>query len=154
MVGQNPGKDEEKQGKVFIGESGVELRKWLPLLGLREDQVWITNVNKCHTLKNRKPTAKETKTCRDLWLLDELLALPRCRAVITLGDPARYAFLGKDHESLTEATKAEIQIADRRFHIFPLAHPAYYLRNRGELGYLYKVVLPEVRQGLVEVCRE
>lgn len=69
LLGEAPGKDEDKEGRPFVGASGQELEKFLGRAGIdmRED-CWITNSIICrsHTKdgKNRNPTPKEIDYCR------------------------------------------------------------------------------------------
>src|ERR1700693_476406 len=48
FIGEAPGKDEDKQLRPFIGKTGQELNDhYLPLAGLRRDQVYVSNAIKC-----------------------------------------------------------------------------------------------------------
>lgn len=153
VVGQNPSAQEDKTRVMFVGESGTMVKEWLKVLGVPDGSTYLTAAVKCHTKDNRPPSAKETKTCRDMWLVREICKLPNVRAVITLGKTAKYAVMGskKDQTSvtITEASRAEIQDPlGRKLAVFPLPHPAYYLRARDDHRYFLTVVLPEVRSEL------
>jgi uracil-DNA glycosylase family 4 len=66
LIGQNPGSEENKQGRPFVGRSGKYLNEVLLKVGLKREELFITGVVKCHTLHNRKPTTQEIKNCLPL----------------------------------------------------------------------------------------
>jgi DNA polymerase len=59
LVGQNPGKEEVKQGRPFVGKAGQYLNKVLQKNGLDRGKLYLTGVVKEPTPGNRKPTARE-----------------------------------------------------------------------------------------------
>jgi len=59
MVGQNPGKEEVKQGRPFVGRAGQYLNEVLQKNGLDRGKLYLTGVVKEATPGNRKPKAKE-----------------------------------------------------------------------------------------------
>ncbi len=67
IVGQNPGQQEDRDGKPFIGPSGKILKAQAAKAGLDNLKVRYTNIVRCLTPGNREPTAKEiTKAYRKL----------------------------------------------------------------------------------------
>ncbi len=61
IIGQNPGAEEEKQGRPFVGNSGRLLNRALKESSLKREDIYITNVVKFKTPENRKPTAQEIR---------------------------------------------------------------------------------------------
>ncbi len=61
LVGQNPGEEEDKTGRPFVGKSGKYLNKILEKNNINRKTLYVTNVIKCKTPKNRKPTKKEAE---------------------------------------------------------------------------------------------
>lgn len=61
LVGQNPGAEEAKQGRPFVGRAGKYLNSVLERNGIRRDEIYITNVVKEATPGNRRPTADEIR---------------------------------------------------------------------------------------------
>jgi len=59
LVGQNPGKEEVKQGRPFVGRSGQYLNEVLRRNGLDRGKLYLTGVVKEATLGNRRPSAGE-----------------------------------------------------------------------------------------------
>jgi uracil-DNA glycosylase len=61
LVGQNPGREEVKQNRPFVGRAGKYLNKVLLKKGIDRAQLYLTSVVKEPTPANRKPTANEIK---------------------------------------------------------------------------------------------
>ncbi|HEX7364996.1 MAG TPA: uracil-DNA glycosylase [Dehalococcoidia bacterium] len=59
LVGQNPGKQEAKQGKPFVGMAGKYLNEVLARNNIDRNKLYITSIVKQTTPRNRKPTAQE-----------------------------------------------------------------------------------------------
>jgi len=95
MFGQNPGKQEEasaergEYGRVFIGDAGRELNEhYLALAGLvRSEDVFVSNVMKCHTENDRKPSPREIATCAAHHMPGELIERDP-DIVVLMGSPA------------------------------------------------------------------
>src|SRR3990167_10431150 len=67
LVGQNPGKNEDLEGRPFVGQAGQYLDSLLFQCGVHRDAVCITNLVKCLTVGNRQPITAETRACSK-WL--------------------------------------------------------------------------------------
>jgi len=63
FIGEGPGFHENEQGRPFVGAAGKFLEELLAHIGLRRDQVFITNVVKCRPPGNRDPRPEEVETC-------------------------------------------------------------------------------------------
>jgi DNA polymerase len=63
LVGQNPGREEDETGKPFVGRAGKFLNKVLRENGINRNEVFITNIVKHATPKNRKPFKDEVEAC-------------------------------------------------------------------------------------------
>lgn len=130
IIGEAPGKDEDEQGVPFVGRSGKFLTKILTSLGIDRKELFITNSVKCRPPQNRKPTPLETKTCKDLLLLNQIDII-KPKVICTLGSAAI--------ESLLEKTVkiSELhgqQMLFKSIIIIPTYHPAYVMRNRTKLN--------------------
>jgi len=99
LVGEQPGDQEDRQGRPFVGPAGRILAKALAAVGMDRSQIYITNAVK--HFKNvprgkrrihQKPTVGEIDSCK--WWLDLELKLVRPRIVIALGASAGRALLG------------------------------------------------------------
>lgn len=83
FIGEAPGFHEDQQARPFVGASGKFLEEMLTSIGMRRDQVYITNVVKCRPPANRDPLEEEIAACSGF--LDRQIALIRPRLVVTLG---------------------------------------------------------------------
>ena len=63
LVGQNPGAEEDKTGRPFVGRAGKFLNKVLIENGINREEVFVTNVVKHVTPNNRKPFPDEVEAC-------------------------------------------------------------------------------------------
>jgi uracil-DNA glycosylase family 4 len=63
LVGQNPGAEEDKTGKPFVGRAGKFLNKVLNENGINREEVFVTNIVKHVTPNNRKPFPDEVEAC-------------------------------------------------------------------------------------------
>ena len=126
FVGEGPGAREDEQGLPFVGASGRFLDELLKSIGLRRDDVFITNVVKCRPPGNRDPHVAEVKACTGY--LNRQLELIAPRLVATLG---RFAM----DNWLSGARISEIHGQPKRVDnltVLPLYHPAAAL-YRGSL---------------------
>ena len=99
FVGEQPGDQEDKQGRPFVGPAGRELDRALGAVGIARDDVYITNVVKHFKFEERgrrrihqTPKRFEIDACRP-WL-DEELRIVGPEALILLGATAAKALLG------------------------------------------------------------
>ena len=86
LIGEAPGWHEDQQGRPFVGPAGQFLEQLLSSVGLRREQVYITNVIKARPPGNRDPLPGEILACR--YWLERQIELIRPRMIVTLG---RYA---------------------------------------------------------------
>lgn len=89
MVGQNPGQQEDRKGKPFIGPSGQILKAQVAKARLADLKIRYTNVVRCLTPDNREPTPKEIKACKPY--LDAEIKLVDPKYIVPLGAVATKA---------------------------------------------------------------
>ena len=117
FVGEQPGDQEDLQGKPFVGPAGRVLDEALAEAGIARDQVYVTNAVKHFKWEPRgkrrihqKPNLTEVRACRP-WL-DAELAVIKPRGIVCLGATAAQSLLGpqfritRDHGQFFEATLA------------------------------------------------
>jgi DNA polymerase len=123
LIGEGPGFHEDAQGRPFVGASGQYLEELLAEIGLKRDQVFITNVIKCRPPGNRDPEPAELAACRDY--LDRQIALIQPSVIVTLGrfSMQRY-FPG---ESISRIHGRPRRVGN--VYYYPMFHPAAALRN-------------------------
>ena len=90
FIGEGPGFHENEQGRPFVGAAGKLLDELLGKIGLKREQVYITNVVKCRPPGNRDPQPEELAACSDY--LERQLQAINPRVIVTLGrySMARY----------------------------------------------------------------
>jgi uracil-DNA glycosylase len=100
FVGEQPGDVEDREGKPFVGPAGRLLREILEELGMRDDQIYVTNAVKHFKWRpagkrrlHDKPNWTEVKACHH-WLALELASV-RPTLVVCLGATAAQSLLGK-----------------------------------------------------------
>ncbi|MCS7260682.1 MAG: uracil-DNA glycosylase [Anaerolineae bacterium] len=90
FIGEGPGFHEDRQGRPFVGSAGKYLEELLASIGLKREQVYITNVVKCRPPGNRDPLPDELAACKPY--LDRQIELIAPKVIVTLGrySMARY----------------------------------------------------------------
>ena len=86
FIGEGPGRDEDLQGRPFVGRSGELLTRMIKAIGLEREQVYICNIVKCRPPQNRNPEPDEANAC--LNYLRAQVALVRPKVVVLLGKVA------------------------------------------------------------------
>jgi DNA polymerase len=134
IVGEQPGDNEEMEGRPFIGPAGQLLTDYLGQAGIDRAQARLTNAVKHFKFEPRgkrrlhqNPTAKEIDVCR--WWLDAERAIVRPRLVLGLGASAGRALLGKT-TSIQQVRGAAMPLADGS-ELWLTVHPSYLLRLEG-----------------------
>lgn len=95
FIGEGPGREEDIEGRPFVGEAGRLLTKIIENgIGVKRSQVYISNVVKCRPPRNRDPQPQEIKTC--LPFLEKQIRLIRPQVICTLGRIAFRALIKKD----------------------------------------------------------
>ena len=130
IIGEAPGQEEERSGKVFSGRAGQLLDKCLERAGIEPTQVYITNAVKCRPPENRKPDRIEAKTCADEYLAAEILEV-RPTHILLLGNQALQAVARKSGITKHRDVRLEVKGHPRSRTIMAAFHPAYALRNPG-----------------------
>jgi uracil-DNA glycosylase family protein len=99
FVGEQPGDQEDRKGRPFVGPAGRELDRALEAVGIQRDEVYITNVVKHFKFEERgrrrihqTPRRFEIDACRP-WL-DKELELVQPEALVLLGATAAKGLLG------------------------------------------------------------
>ncbi|MGB9842474.1 MAG: uracil-DNA glycosylase [Candidatus Bathyarchaeales archaeon] len=87
LVGQNPGAEEDKAGRPFVGRAGKFLTKMLAENGISREELFITNIVKHVTPGNRKPSADEIAACLPHLLAQ--IAIIKPKIIVLLGAAAK-----------------------------------------------------------------
>jgi len=89
IVGQNPGKEEDESGRPFVGRAGKYLTKTLAEYGIKREDIYITNIVKHTSPKNRKPYADEVEACLPYLITQINIIKPK--VIVLLGASAKGA---------------------------------------------------------------
>lgn len=124
FIGEAPGRNEDKQGKPFVGAAGKFLDELLSHIDLSREDVYVTNIVKYRPPDNRDPQEDEKKDCR-VWLNAELLFI-KPKVIVTLG---RHALLRFVPDATISVSHGETFKHPTGIPIFAMYHPAAALYN-------------------------
>jgi DNA polymerase len=125
FIGEAPGREEDLQGRPFVGDAGRLLESLIRKMGFKRSEVYIANIVKCRPPMNRDPLPEEIGTC--LPFLQRQIEIISPRVIMSLGRISAQSLIG---------TKVPITRLRGRFYsyrgiaLMPTFHPAYLLRNR------------------------
>ena len=127
FIGEAPGKNEDLQGKPFVGAAGKFLDEMLAAAGLQRQDVYITNIVKYRPPNNRDPLPEEK---RQFWpYLMRQLEVIRPKAVLTLGRHSGGGFIPNLRISQDHGRPRRVRLHELEFVVIPLYHPAAALYN-------------------------
>jgi uracil-DNA glycosylase len=127
FIGEGPGYHEDVQGLPFVGAAGQLLNRLLGEIGLRREDVRITNVVLCRPPGNRDPMPDEIEACKPY--LQEHVELVDPKVVCTLGNFATRVIL--DRPVAISKVRGERHAWQGRM-VIPTFHPAAVLRGGGD----------------------
>ena len=133
IVGEQPGDEEDLQGRPFVGPAGQLLNAALSEAGIDRERAYVTNAVKHFKWKRRgkrrlhqTPSADEVHRCRP-WLLAEVLKV-KPRTLVCLGATAAKSLIRPDFSILGErGLVRDCSLAGR---VVATVHPSYLLRLR------------------------
>lgn len=133
FIGEGPGREEDIQGRPFVGEAGQVLTRLIEKMGFKRKDVYIANIVKCRPPMNRDPLDDEITTC--LPFLKKQIAIIYPEVIICLGKISTHTLLNIKEP----VNKFSIARFRGRFYeyidgnmvipLMPTFHPAYLLRN-------------------------
>jgi len=129
IVGEAPGREEDRAGKPFVGPSGQMLDKMLAAIGLsrmaeaRDEAVYITNVLPWRPPQNRDPLEEEKAIMKPF--LMRHIALVKPDVLLLVGNPSSQTLLNTD-QGVTKLRGQWHEVAG--IPALPIFHPAYLLR--------------------------
>ena len=149
FVGEQPGDQEDLQGRPFVGPAGKLLTRAMGEVGIDRDEAYLTNAVKHFKFEQRgkrrihsKPTAGEVKHYRP-WLMKEL-HLVGPKVVVALGGTAVLALTGKQIPIVRARGRAKLAGWDG----YITVHPSYLLRLPDERAReeAYKAFVADLRR--------
>lgn len=133
FIGEAPGRNEDEQGRPFIGAAGKVLEGLLNSIDLKREDVFITSIEKFRPPKNRDPKPVEVMACFPF--LEKQIKIIEPKLIVTLGRHALRRMLeweeGKEMKAPPSMEKLRGKIIEgksgRRY--YPIHHPAAVLYN-------------------------
>ncbi|MBJ7542352.1 uracil-DNA glycosylase [Rhodomicrobium udaipurense] len=127
LIGEAPGKDEDRQGQPFVGRAGQLLDRMLAAIGLTEADFYITNIVFWRPPGNRTPSPEEVQVCQPF--VERQIELLAPKIVVFLGNAAA--------KQLTGATEGIMKLRGKWLELpghpgaraMATLHPAYLLRT-------------------------
>ncbi len=124
IIGEAPGRDEDREGKPFVGRAGQLLDRMLAAIDLdRRETVYITNVLPWRPPQNRDPKPEEIAMMKPF--LERHVALAKPEVLVVMGNISCQAVLGK--RGITRLRGQWDQALN--LPVIPMFHPAYLLRQ-------------------------
>ena len=124
IIGEAPGRDEDKEGEPFVGRAGQLLDKILDAINFEREEVYITNILKSRPPRNRNPKAEEIDA--HLPVLYKQIALIQPKIILAVGKVAGNTLLDRS------SSLSNLRDQEHDFYGIPLMvtyHPAALLRN-------------------------
>ena|SRR5581483_10620476 len=128
FLGEAPGKNEDLQGRPFVGSAGKILDQLIASIGLNRDQVYITSVLRYRPPKNRDPKPAEIAAVQPF--LDEQIKIIQPKIIATLGRYSLKKFLPEAKIAQVHGQPQKIKWNNLDLIIIPLYHPAAIIYNR------------------------
>ena len=141
FIGEAPGRNEDLEGKPFVGRAGSVFDKLLESIRLTRDQIYLCNILKCRPPENRPPLNDEVHAC--VGSLDIQIRVVNPKVIATLGNYATTTIFEKF--SLAPAKISQVhgktfamETSMGRKQIIPLFHPAVVAYDGSKLDMLIK----------------
>jgi len=157
LIGEAPGFNEDLEGKPFVGPAGKLLDFILNKLGLRRDQIYITNLIKCRPERNELPKGKElesiVESCKKH--LHSELSTVHPKVVVLLGGTSLLYLAHERFISRVEGSTVRLLMSGRRkIQAVAAFHPAYVLRSPGKEPNLARVLALAARRAGMKIHPE
>jgi DNA polymerase len=123
IIGEGPGRDEDKQGRPFVGRSGQLLTKMLKAMGFEREEVFIANIVKCRPPNNRNPNPDEAAMCMPYLLKQIEIIQPK--VLLLLGAVAMKFLLDQTGIMRKHGQWFEF----KGIKTLPTFHPSFLLRD-------------------------
>jgi DNA polymerase len=131
FIGEAPGRNEDLQGKPFVGQAGRLLDELLLFIGFNRNDVFIANILKCRPPENRDPSIIEINTCKNY--LFKQIEIIDPKIVCTMGRYSTQLILDTS-ASISKLRGKVFKIGQRI--VLPINHPAAVLYTPSKLQVL------------------
>jgi len=127
VIGEAPGRDEDIQGKPFVGPAGQLLDRMLGAIALGADDFYVTNVINWRLANNRDPKPAEIETCRPF--IEKHIELAEPKVLLLVGGVSMTSMTGLTGIMKNRGQWQDVTIAGTSYPALPLYHPAFLLRR-------------------------
>ncbi|MFR3386470.1 MAG: uracil-DNA glycosylase [Lachnospiraceae bacterium] len=161
FIAEAPGKNEDRDGIPFTGRSGELFDRLLSEIGMKREEIYLTNIVKCHPPNNRDPKQEEQESCIPYLKYETVLLRPKM--IVCLGRIAAQRIIRPDYR----ITREHGTFLERKgVWLTGVFHPSAALRDetklppmqedfledKGEAGYLclgrvQELLAPAFRRG-------
>lgn len=125
FIGEAPGREEDMQGRPFVGDAGMLLTRLIEKMGFKRGDVYIANIVKCRPPMNRDPEMDEIEKCRGF--VERQIEIINPRVIMSLGRISAQTLIGNTKLKITSIRG---KIFDYKgIPLMPTFHPAYLIRN-------------------------
>jgi len=128
FIGEAPGAKEDASGVPFCGRSGEFLNELLGHIGLKREDVYITNIIKCRPPQNRDPKESEIECCKNY--IERQIEIIKPKIICSLGRHSMNFVmnnLGIDNKETISSLHG--RVFDGKYVFIPLYHPAVAIYN-------------------------
>lgn len=127
FLGEAPGFNEDQQGIPFCGRAGKLLNETLAEIGIKREDIWISNVIYYRPPENRDPLPKELAGFKSY--VDRQIEIIDPKIIVTLGRFSMGKFLPTAKISQVHGKPKYIMFANKKRVLIPMYHPAAALRS-------------------------
>jgi len=125
FIGEAPGREEDSQGRPFVGDAGMLLTRLIEKMGFKRGDVYIANILKCRPPMNRDPEKDEIESCRGF--VEKQIEIIKPEVLISLGRISAQTLIGNTRLKMTSIRGNFFDY--KGILLMPTFHPAYLLRN-------------------------
>lgn len=126
FIGEAPGYFEDQQGRPFVGQAGKLLDKLIESIGLKREDVYISNIVRFRPPENRDPTAEEIAAFQPY--VDAEIEIINPKLFVTLGRFSMGKFLVDVKISRVHGQVKKVLWNGQTIIVMPMYHPAAALR--------------------------
>jgi uracil-DNA glycosylase len=127
FLGEAPGETEDKLGRPFVGRAGKLLTNMLEEIGLKREDVYISNMVRFRPPQNRQPKPAEIAAFEPY--VSEEIAIIQPKLVVTLGRFAMEKFLPTEKITKVHGTQQSVTWRGQTITVYPMFHPSAALRS-------------------------
>lgn len=151
FIGEAPGFHEDRLGRPFVGQAGKLLNRLIESIGMRREDVYISNVVRFRPPNNRDPEPSEITAFQPY--VDREIEIVDPKIIVTLGRFSMNKFLPNEYISKIHGKPRRVKWRGKDVTVIPMYHPAAALRN-GEIMHKIEEDFKVIREVLKKIREE